>query len=100
MHLVGQGAAHVSVGASGQVGRTHGPDRTQECDHQGRDAHHRSIRAHRGHCARAVAITALTSTESYPSGPFPTRDGPGKERPRRVSAIGLLVVTCYGRRRG
>ena len=100
VYLVGQGAAHVSVGAARQVGRTHGPDRTQECDRQGRDAHHRSIRAHRGHCARAVAITALTSTESYPSGPFPTRDGPGKERPRRVRAIGLLVVTRYGRRRG
>ena len=28
------------------------------------------------------------------------RDGSGKERPRRVRAIGLLVVTRYGRRRG
>ena len=53
VYLVGQGAAHVSVGASRQVGRTHGPDRTQERDRQGRDVHHRSIRAHRGHCARA-----------------------------------------------
>ena len=53
VYLVGQGAAHVSVGASRQVERTHGPDRTQERDRQGRDAHHRSIRAHRGHCARA-----------------------------------------------
>ena len=53
VYLAGQGAAHVSVGASRQVGRTHGPDRTQERDRQGRDAHHRSIRAHRGHCARA-----------------------------------------------
>ena len=49
VYLVGQGAAHVSVGASRQVGRTHGPDRTQERDHEGRDVHHRSIRAHRGH---------------------------------------------------
>ena len=53
VYLVGQGAAHVSVGASRQVGRVHGPDRTQERDRQGRDVHHRSIRAHRGHCARA-----------------------------------------------
>ena len=53
VYLVGQGAAHVSVGASRQVGRTHGPDRTQDRDHEGRDVHHRSIRAHRGHCARA-----------------------------------------------
>ena len=53
VYLVGQGAAHVSVGASRQVGRTHGPDRTQERDRQGRDVHHGSIRAHRGHCARA-----------------------------------------------
>ena len=34
-----------------QAGRTHEPDRTQERDRHGRDAHHRSIRAHRGHCA-------------------------------------------------
>ena len=53
VYLAGQGAAHVSVGASRQVGQTHGPDRTQERDRQGRDAHHRSIRAHRGHCVRA-----------------------------------------------
>ena len=50
--------------------------------------------------ARAAAITARTSTESYPPGPFPTRDASGKERPRRVPAIGLLVVTRCGRRRG
>jgi len=48
VYLAGQGAAHVSVGASRQVGRTHGPDRTQERNRQGRDVHHRSIRAHRG----------------------------------------------------
>jgi hypothetical protein len=47
----------------------------------------------------AAATTARTSTESYPPAPFSTRDGSGKERPRRVRAIGLPVVTRYGRRR-
>lgn len=76
VYLVGQGAAHVSVGASRQVARTHGPDWTQDCDRQGRDAHHRSIRAHRGHCARVRPPPLHGLPPSLiPPPPFPRATG-------------------------
>jgi len=83
VYLVGHGASHIGVGASRQSRWTHGPDPTREGDARGRDAPPRSIRARTAHCPRAVTIATWTSSESDLPGPFPTREGSGKEHSRQ-----------------